>query len=154
MARAPEDERDERDAGERRDDARTEHLRDEHESHAVDAGGHDDALQRAVGPVDGRVVAVDLRPPARVVHLAEDEEAAARVDRHVDTAVRGINPPIRQQPRRTNVRNPGRAASRRYGPKGRFEKRNEPVSLVTALRLMPVSVCVAVTSTPGRTALL
>src|SRR5213592_477003 len=28
----------------------------------------------------------------------------------------------------------------------------EPVSSVTALRLVPVAVCVAVTSTPGRTA--
>src|SRR5437870_9262576 len=35
---------------------------------------------------------------------------------------------------------------------GRFCKIYEPVSSVTALRLAPVAVCVAVTSTPGRTA--
>src|SRR5437867_10476489 len=51
-----------------------------------------------------------------------------------------------------NVRTPGRAASRRYGPTGRFVNTYDPVSFVTTLRLEPAAVCVAVTSTPGNTA--
>src|SRR5207249_6472074 len=49
-------------------------------------------------------------------------------------------------------RNPGRDASNRYGPIGKFGSEYEPVSSVTVVRLSPVSVCVMVTSTPGKTA--
>ena len=51
-----------------------------------------------------------------------------------------------------NVRNPGNAASSLYGPIGRFVRMYDPVSLLMALRLMPVPVWVAVTSTPGSSA--
>src|SRR3989442_7299386 len=51
-----------------------------------------------------------------------------------------------------NVRNPGNDASSRYGPIGRFDRTYEPVSLVTAVRVAAVAVCVAVISTPGKTA--
>src|SRR5436853_4133765 len=50
------------------------------------------------------------------------------------------------------VRNPGRPASSRYGPIGRFDRMYVPVSSDTAVRFAPVSVCVAVTSAPGSTA--
>src|SRR2546425_2978634 len=43
-------------------------------------------------------------------------------------------------------------ASRRYGPIGRFNNAYEPLSSVTTSRRMPVSVWVATTVTPGRTA--
>ena len=49
-------------------------------------------------------------------------------------------------------RNPGRDASNRYGPTGKLGNEYEPVSSVTVVRLSPVSVCVIVTSTPGKTA--
>src|SRR5262249_50556657 len=52
----------------------------------------------------------------------------------------------------TNVRNPGKAASSLYGPIGRFGNTKEPVSFETACRVTPVCVCVAVISTPGKTA--
>src|SRR5205823_13227014 len=42
--------------------------------------------------------------------------------------------------------------STRYGPIGRFDRTNEPVSLVTVVRVAAVAVCVAVISTPGNTA--
>ena len=49
-------------------------------------------------------------------------------------------------------RNPDNVASIRYGPMGRFGSTYEPLSLVTVVRTIPVSVCVAVTVTPGNTA--
>src|SRR5919204_6878133 len=52
----------------------------------------------------------------------------------------------------TNVRNPGNVASSLYGPTGKFGRMYAPVSLLTAVRLTPVSVCVAVISAPGKTA--
>src|SRR5678809_37849 len=52
----------------------------------------------------------------------------------------------------TKVRNPPSAASNRYGPTTRFGRTKEPVSFDTVVRATPVSVCVAVTSTPGNTA--
>src|ERR1041385_8392090 len=52
----------------------------------------------------------------------------------------------------TNVRNPGNAASKRYGPSGKFDRTYVPVSSVGMLRFKPVSVCVTETSTPGKTA--
>ena len=43
-------------------------------------------------------------------------------------------------------------ASNRYGPVGRFGRTYEPLASVTTVRVAPVSVCVAVTVTPGSTA--
>src|SRR5438094_928112 len=51
-----------------------------------------------------------------------------------------------------NVRNPGSAASSLYGPNGRLGKTYSPASFETVILLIPVSVCVAVISTPGSTA--
>jgi hypothetical protein len=50
------------------------------------------------------------------------------------------------------VRNPWSIASSRYGPVGRFGSTYLPLSLVATLRVSPVSVWIAVTVTPGRTA--
>src|SRR3954466_15857043 len=44
--------------------------------------------------------------------------------------------------------------SNRYGPVGRFGITYVPLSLVTTVRVKPVSICVTVTLTPGSTALL
>src|SRR5512138_116816 len=52
----------------------------------------------------------------------------------------------------TYVRKPCSIASMRYGPTGRFVRTYDPLSLVTSLRVNPVSVCVTVTVTPGSTA--
>ena len=51
----------------------------------------------------------------------------------------------------TWARNPGSETSSRYGPIGTFGMTQAPVSSVAAVRLAPVSVCVAVTETPGST---
>ena len=40
----------------------------------------------------------------------------------------------------TYVRNPGKPASNRYGPTGRFGNTYVPVSLLTVFREIPVSV--------------
>src|SRR5690242_3322568 len=58
----------------------------------------------------------------------------------------------RMMPVCTNDRKPGKAASNLYGPNGKLGKVYDPVSFVTVCRLRPVSVCVAVISTPGKTA--
>ena len=52
----------------------------------------------------------------------------------------------------TYVRNPCSITSSRYGPVGRFGITYDPSASLTTLRLNPVSVCVAVTVTPGSTA--
>src|SRR5438105_12543767 len=52
----------------------------------------------------------------------------------------------------TNIRKPGSAADNLYGPTGRLGNTYDPVSLLMAVRTWPVSVCVAVTSTPGKRA--
>src|SRR5205814_10539573 len=64
----------------------------------------------------------------------------------------GLEFTSRTMPVCTYVRKPGNEASNLYGPMGRFGRTYDPVSFVTAVRAMPVSVCVAVISTPGRTA--
>src|SRR5947207_9589426 len=48
-------------------------------------------------------------------------------------------------------RKPCSIASRRYGPGGRFGMAYEPSTSVVTSRFRPVSVCVAVTATPGST---
>ena len=55
-------------------------------------------------------------------------------------------------PLRTYPLNPGRLASTMYGPIGRFVSVYNPVSSLMAVRLAPVAVCVALISTPGKTA--
>src|SRR5262249_59430482 len=68
------------------------------------------------------------------------------------TSTVGLLPTCNVMPVCTNVRNPGNAASRRYGPNGRLGKTYDPVSFVTVVRATLVSVCVTFTSTPGKTA--
>src|SRR5215472_2978110 len=63
----------------------------------------------------------------------------------------GLSPTWRTIPDCAKVRKPGSDASNLYGPRGRFGRTYNPVSFATVMRLMPVSVCVAVTSTPGKT---
>src|SRR5262244_835243 len=50
------------------------------------------------------------------------------------------------------VEKPGRDASSRYGPTGKFANTYAPVSAVTTERVAVVSVFVTFTSTPGSTA--
>src|SRR5438128_9416381 len=51
-----------------------------------------------------------------------------------------------------NVRKPGSTTSNLYGPVGRLGRTYDPVSLLTTVRIRPVSVCVAVISAPGNRA--
>src|SRR6266850_6009038 len=58
----------------------------------------------------------------------------------------------RTMPVRATVRKPGSVTSSLYGPVGRLGRTYDPVSLLTTVRVRPVSVCVAVTSAPGKRA--
>src|SRR5579871_6137798 len=49
----------------------------------------------------------------------------------------------------TNLEKPSLEASSLYGPMGRFVSTYPPSTPVVAVRIRPVSVCVAFTSTPG-----
>src|SRR4051812_33112235 len=65
------------------------------------------------------------------------------------TLMVGLVPTCKVMPLCTKGRNPCSIASRRYGPTGKLEIKYEPAVSVTALRVNPVLICVAVTSTPG-----
>ena len=80
------------------------------------------------------------------------ETVCSRLPSSILTGMTGLLPTWSTRPVCEKVRNPESVASRRYGPVGRLSSAYEPVASVTASRRKPVSVCRAITVTPGSTA--
>ena len=97
----------------------------------------DDLSDAGVPRLDQRRAALDRHGLLELPELERDGER------------RDSPRPARQSRSARRCGSPGSVASSRYGPTGRFCSTYDPVSSVTAVRVNPVSVLVAVMVTPG-----